>query len=280
MYMLRVKIDSWGRFTFALLVFWAVLCLTDGFFSDLAPLNERITLIAVEAGYVVALRGICLLLILVATLSMTALVRRGLIIAPLVWAANCLRFTLTGPYQAMMKYLFFVSELLNSLLLIFIPIVLVILLWWALGNLDPQLRIGRLVVPGLWGGLVVAVSAGNFFVWHWSHTFGMNLTPPQYSLLLMLTGLGLTALIARHRPWKALLLYFLGLLVPAGFPMALLGWYEGLGLYLTILLPFAHGGFFSVWLELMLMLTGPILLVLVVSQYRNWKRGDRLIEII
>jgi hypothetical protein len=280
MYMLRKKIDSWGRFTFSLLVFWAVLCLSNGFFSDLARLNGRLTLAAVESGYIAAMRGIFLLLILAATLSMTALVRRGLIIVPLVWAANCLRFSLAGSYQAMLKYIFFVSELLNLLLLIFLPIVLVILLWWSLDNLDPSLQAGKLAVPGLWALLVVTVSAGNYFVWHWSHSFGIDLTPPHYSLLLLLTGLGLAVLLTRHRPWEALLLYFLGLLLPAVIPMALLGWYDGLGIYLTILLPFAHGGFFSVWLELMLLLAGPILLVLVLSQYYNWKRGQKLIEII
>ncbi|MDD4658463.1 MAG: hypothetical protein PHW26_05455 [Eubacteriales bacterium] len=278
--MLQKKIDSWARFVFALLVFWAVLCLTQVFFACAAKFNAVLTVRAVQAGYITALRGICLLLVLGAALSMTALLRRGLIVVPLVWALTFLRFALTGPWTEMLKNVFFVSELLNLLLIILFPIFLALLLWQALDYLDPQLQAGRLVLPGLWTNLALAVFAGNFFVWHWSQSLGRGLWPAAFSLIYLLTGLGLAVLTARQRPWIALRLYFFGLLAPLALTMVLLGWYEGLTLFLTMLLPFAQGGFFSIWLELMLMFAAPILLILIVNQFYAWRRGGRLIEII
>lgn len=278
--MLRKKIDSWARFCFALLVFWAVLCLTQAFFTCAAKFNAVLTERAVQAGYITALRGICLLLVLAATLSMTALLRRGLIIAPLVWALNFLRFALTGPWTEMLKNVLFVSELLNLLFLILIPIFLALLLWQALEHLDPHLRAGRLVFPGLWANLALAAFAGNFFVWHWSQILGRGLWPAGFSLIYLLTGLSLAVGIARHSPWTAAFLYFSGLLAPLAIAVFSLGWYEGFNLFLTVLLPYAQGGFSSIWLELMLMLAAPILLILIVSQYYAWRRGRQLIEII
>ena len=278
--MLQRKIDSWTSFGFALVVFWAVLCLTQCFFVCAAQFNAVLTVRAVQTGYITALRGMCLLLALAAVLSMTALLRRGLIIAPLVWAAHILRFALTGPWTVMMKNILFVSELLNLLLFILSPIFLALLLWQALEHLDPQLKAGRLVLPGLWANLATAVFAGSFFVWHWSQTLGLGLWPTAFPLIFLLAGLVLAVLRAKENPWAALRLYFSGLLVPLAISMFYLSWYDGLNLFLTILLPFAQGGLFSIWLELMLMIGAPILLVLIVNQYYAWRRDGQLIELI
>lgn len=278
--MLRKKVDSWTRMGFALIVFWAVMCATELFFICLARLNTALTARVAQIGYITALRGVCLLLALAAMLSMTALLRRGLIISPLIWVAHVLRFALAGPWKDMMKNLFFVSELYNLLLVLLAPALLALLLWRSLEGLDPQLDAGRLVLPGLWAILVLAVSAGNLFVYYWSPSFDLGLWPAGFAKILLLVGLLMTAYGGIKHPWISLALYFSGFLIPLAILVAISGWYDGLNLFLTILLPFARGGFFCIWLELMLLMAAPILLSLAMNQLFAWRRGKQLLEII
>ena len=265
---------------FALIVFWAVLCATELFFVCLAGFNTVLTARVAQIGYITALRGVCLLLALAAVLSMTALLRRGLIIAPLIWVAHILRFAMAGPWTNMMKNLFFVSELYNFLLVILSPPLLALLLWRSIEGLDPKLDTGRLILPGLWTILVLAVSAGNLFVFYWSPSFGLELWPAGFTKILLLVGLVMTAFGGREHPWKSLALYFSGMLVPLAMSMAIWGCYDGLNLFLTILLPFARGGFFGIWLDLMLLTVAPILLTLAFNQLFAWRRGKQMLEII
>ena len=265
---------------FALIVFWAVLCATELYFGCLAGFNTALTARVAQIGYITALRGVCLLLALVAVLSMTALLRRGLVIAPLIWVAHILRFALAGPWQDMMKNLLFVSELYNLLLVLLAPALLALLLWRSLEGLDLKQDPGRLVLPGLWAITVLAVSAGSLFVFYWSPSFGLDMWPAGFAKILLLVGLVMTAFGGKEHPWISLALYFSGFLIPLAIAMAILGWYDGLNLFLTILLPFARGGFFGIWLELMLLTAAPILLSLASNQLFAWRRGKHLLEIV
>lgn len=278
--MLRNKIDSWKKFGFALLIFWATLCIAQGFFAAVASFGAVLSEKAVQAGYIVALRGICLLLILTATFTMTALLRRGLLVAPLVWALAVLRFTLAPPGLVQLRNLLFVSDVYNLLLLILAPIIFALLLWQAFERLDPGLTLGKFILPGLWLLLTATVQGSNYFVWRWSAVFDVGVWPPPFSLVYFLAGLCVVLMLALRRPWAASLAYYMGLLIPIVAAVSILGWYEGLGLSLVMALPFAKGLFFGIWLELLLVATAPILLLLMARQYFAWRQGRPLIKLI
>ena len=277
--MFKNKIDNWTQFCTALIIFWAILSLTQIFFGDVAILNRVLTERAVQAGYIVSFRGFCLLLILAAVFSMTALLRRGLIIAPLVWALNFLRFALPGPWPDMVKNILFVSPLFNLLVLILVPIFLSLFLWLSLDYLDPRLKGGKYLLPILWPSLAALVFSGNLFLWHWSEAWGGGQFP-RFSLAYLLTGFALVLLTAWKDSRPALLAYYLGQLIPLSIAVILLGWYDGLNVFLATLLPFAPGASLGIWLELMLMITGPLLLALSASQYYAWRRKEELVDLI
>src|SRR5690606_39123346 len=105
--------DNWKRFCFALAVFWVLLCLADLILGDIAVFNTRLTDVAVGRGYIAAVRGLLLLLVLAVTATMTALLRRGLIIAPLLWTAQLVRLALLPQGKEMVRNLVFVAPGLN-----------------------------------------------------------------------------------------------------------------------------------------------------------------------
>lgn len=278
--MLRNRIDSWLRFSLILLTFWAVLWVAQSFFGAVAGFDTALTERAVQTGYIVSLRGISLLLVLIAAFVMAALLRRGLLIAPLVWILVILRFSLGSAGLSPMKNLLFVSNLYNLLLLILVPIILAILLWQALERLDPEFNLGRFAMPGLWVLFVVLIQGGNYFVWRWSNLLAAGSWSPSFSLIYVLFGLSLFLFTAGHNTWQAPLAYYGGLLMPLGVLISYFGWYEGLNLFLAMSLPFAGSGFFNIWLELMIVVALPLILMVAIKQFLNWRRGRPLIRLL
>lgn len=277
--MLKRKIDSWQNFCIALLVFWGILGLAEIFFTGLAGLNMRLTAAAAQAGYLSAMRGVCLLFALAAALAMAALLRRGLILAPLIWVLYCLRFTLAGPWREMMKNVLFVSGLFNLLVLLLTPVVLGLLLWLALEYLDPQLWAGRLLFPGLWTFLALTVFAGSYFSWHWSQALGLGWRPWGFPLLYLILGFLLAPLVSGKSPWPSSAAYLLGIALPPGVLFLAGGWSGGPETLLALFLPFSGTQFAAVWLELLLMIAAPPLAALLANQYYTWRRGGELIKL-
>jgi len=272
--------DNWKRFCFALAVFWVLLCLADLILGDIAVFNTRLTDVAVGRGYIAAVRGLLLLLVLAVTATMTALLRRGLIIAPLLWTAQLVRLALLPQGKEMVRNLVFVAPGLNWAVLILIPVALSLLLWQSLAALDARGKMLPLVYPGLWVLLTGLAVAGNLFLWHWSMHFALTLWPAGYSIGLYVAGALLLALGAEERPVTSLALFFAGLFLPVAACVALWGGYDGLHLAILALLPWGNGGVWLVWLELMAITALPGLLVLAIHQFGAWRRGRKLMEIL
>jgi hypothetical protein len=265
---------------FALMIFWVVLGFTDLLLTDIASFNAHLDIAMVQQGYMTSLRGLLLLLILLAVLTMTALLRRGLVIAPLIWAAQLLRVAFSGQWHDMVSRLLFVSDSLNLALIVIGPALIALLLWQGLELADPEGSTGSLVIPGLWLLLTVLVPAGNWFVWHWSRQFGIGVWPSGYGIILFLLGFIILMVGARERPLASLCLVFLGHITPIALCMALWGWYDGLGLGLMLFLPLATAEFGSIWLELMAVFVFPLLLVLGLNQLIAWRQGEPFLELI
>lgn len=271
--------DSWLRFAFALAVFWAILAFTDLFLTDVAAFNLSINSVVVRQGYITALRGFFLALVLVLTLVITALMRRGLIIAPLVWVLQLARVALTGPWRDMFKNLLFVSEILNLFVFMLAPVILALLLWQGLERLDAEMSLG-LLVPSQWLLLTSMVSAGNMFVWNWSQKFSLDLWPTGYGIIILISGFVLLGVWAGVRPWASIGMFFAGLVLPSIAYMVIWGGYDGLSLALLSLLPWGRGEVVQIWLELMALTAFPLLLATGVNQALRWRRGDKLLEIL
>lgn len=277
--MLLKRPDNWLRMGFALVVFWAVLVFAEIILADVAEFNSRLSCIAVRQGYIASMRGIFLLLALTAVLAMTALLRRGFILAPVIWAAQIGRIALGGQWELMLKNLLFVSEILNLVMLALLPVLLSLLLWKSLEHLDGEIKLGRLAIPGLWIFLAVLVSAGNLFVLHWLPQFGLQVGFPGYGLILTVTGTVLLSFGAVGRPVQALVLFFAGLSLPTLVYMIVWGWYDGLELALISLVPVSGNDFLYTWLGLMAMTAMPLLLVLAIDQVFAWRQGKKIMEI-
>lgn len=269
--------ESWLRFGFALTVFWATLCFADLLLSDAAIFNASLTGVAVAQGYISALRGLFLLLLLAVILTMAALLRRGLIIAPLIWIVQVGRLSYFGPWQDMVENLFFVSPTLNLVALVVLPPLISLLFWYGLELIDPKACLGKGLLPGLWLVLTLLVSAGNLFTWYWSLEFGLAVWPGGYGVAMMLAGVVLLTLTAGLHPWGSLAIFFGGLIVPTLACTAIWGSYDGLGLALLSFLPWCGEGPMQIWLGLMVIFGLPLLLVLAVNQYYTWRKGGKLL---
>jgi hypothetical protein len=271
--------DSWWRLCFALVIFWAVLCFADLLLGDVTAFNANLNRLAVARGYITALRGLMLLVLLTAALVMAALLRRGFIIAPLIWLAQVGRIAYTLPWQEAVKNLLFVSPALNLAAFSVLPVLLALLIWQALERIDPRARLG-VILPGLWLLLVLLSAAGNLFTWHWSGQLHTGAWPGGYGAIAALTGAVLLVLAAGRYPWGSLALFFGGLLMPAAICMAIWGGYDGLCLALLALLPWCPANTWEAWLGLMALVGLPLLLVTAVHQVLAWRRGAKLLEII
>lgn len=273
------KPSSWSRLILALILFWAILCFTDLLMGDLTAFNAGLNSVVVAQGYLSALRGLALLLLLTAALVMAALLRRGFILAPLIWLVQVGRLAYSLPWQDMVRNLLFVSPALNLALLLILP-VLVALLWWqALECIDPPVTLGPLL-PSLWMLLALLGFAGSLFTWHWSQAFYLEIWPGGYGAVVVMTGTALLLLTAVRHPWAGLALFFGGLLLPGIACVAIWGGYNGICLAFLCLLPWGGGSAMEIWVGLMTSLGLPLLVVTVVNQFFAWRRGDKFIEII
>ena len=277
--LLRRKVDSWPRFYLALLIFLAVCALALIFLNTAARFNPVLTEEGVGAGYISSLRGTCLLLVTAGALSMAALLRRGLVLAPLLWLSALLPGVVTGAWTEGTRYLLFVSPLYNLILLALAPILLALLLWLGLARLDPETRVGRLV-PGLWAALALSVYACNYFAWRWSLTLGCWTWPSGFTLVYLAGSLIYIAGTAARAPRPALFSYYLGFLGPLGANMLLLGGYRGFYAFLLFSQPLAGSNPFVLWLGLMLLGVAPALLALALNQFISWRRGKKLIALV
>jgi len=278
--LLTKKLDSWLRLGFALVVFWAILGFTEMILADIAVFNASLDSTVVRLGYITAVRGILLLLALVAVVAMTSLLRRGLIIAPLVWIAQILRLSMSGVGLDMVKNMFFVSDILNLVLLMVGPALLSVLLWQSLDHIDGDVSLGKGVIPGLWLLLATLVSVGSLFVWHWSMQFGLVVWPSGYGLIFLIVGMVIFALGSSNRPGASLVLFFSGLLLPSIFYMVIWGWYDGINLAIISFLPLGNGDFLVTWVEMVVLAALPFLLVLGFNQFSAWRKGENLLKII
>lgn len=274
------KPDNWLRLGFTLLVFWVVLILFELILSMLAQFNLELNSTVARLGYITSMRGLLLLFTLVTVAVMTALLRRGLVIAPALWLAQLVRLTWFGPGFAGYKNIIFVSDWLNFIVLLLVPILLALLLWQSMERFDSGISLGKLVVPGLWILLVALTSVSSLFVWHWSGQFSGISTPNGYGLILIVVGAVVILMGAARHPVLSLLMFFSGLSVPAIMYMGIWGWYEGFTLAIVSFLPFGSTELMQSWLELMLLIVLPLLLTMVVHQYSAWRRGEKLMEII
>jgi len=277
--MLHGKVDNWPRMVFALLVFWAVLCFSHLIFSDIAAINPALTAASVQQGYFATLRGLLLLLSLLAVGSIIALLRRGLLIAPLVWVAQILRLAWFEPGLDMVRNILFVSDALNLAVLALAPVLISILLWQGLERLDPHKELGFMIFPGFWLTLVILSSAGSLFVWHWSQQLGLGLWTTKYGLVL-LPGLAILANWAGRRPWLSLVLLFSGWLLPGGLYVVFWGWHHGLALFLMTLLPWTGDSMLGTWVALMSITALPVLASLGMNQFIRWRKGKKLLQLI
>lgn len=246
----------------------------------LAQFNLELNSTVARLGYITSMRGLLLLFTLVTVVVMTALLRRGLVIAPAIWIAQLVRLTWFGPGLAGYRNIIFVSDWLNFIVLILVPILLSLLLWQSMERFDSEIKLGKLVVPGLWTLLVSLTSASSFFVWHWSGHFSGIAAPNGYGLVLIVVGGVVILMGAARHPGLSLLMFYAGLAVPALMYMAVWGWYDGFALAIVSFLPFGSTEFMFSWLELMLLIVLPLLLNMAVHQYSAWRRGEKLMEII
>lgn len=276
MTLLTNKIDSWVRFGFVLVVFWAILCFTDMLLTDIAAFNSLLDGM-VQKGYVTGLRGIMLFLVFAAAIIMTALLRRGLVIAPIIWIAQVIRICITVNFSILFNNLF-LSPGLSIFLLMVVPVLLAVTLWKGLDLLDSSLEVGVTVIPGLWLLLTALISTGSYFVWHWSGRFSVGLWPSGYGLIVLVIGLMLL-IIGAKRPGASFTLFFSGLMVPSLVYILIWGLYDGLALALISFLPFGQGSFVGVWLELMLLTALPLLLLIGANQFLAWRKGEELLRI-
>lgn len=274
------KPDNWLRLGFTLAVFLSVLCIMDLFLTDVADFNLALNSTVVRQGYITAMRAMFLLISVVGVGSMTALLRRGFIVAPAVWAAQLVRLVLSGPGLNMVKNLIFVSEWLNLVAFILLPILFSLLLWQCLEHIDEELSLGKFAVPFHWILLAGLISAASLFSWHWSLQFGLAMPGTGYGLILSLVGMIILVSGAARQPVNNLFMFYSGILVPGAVCMTVWGWYEGLTLALMSILPFSSGEFALVWAELAALIVLPILIVLGLNQLSAWRRGEKLIELI
>lgn len=272
------KPESWLRFCFALVLFWAILCFSDLLMGDLATFNANINNEVVAQGYLSALRGLVLFFIISAALVMATLLRRGFVLAPLIWLLQGGRIAYSLSWQDMVSNLLFVAPVLNLFIFIVLPILLALLFWQALERIDPQVNFGPFL-PSLWLLLAICGAAGSLFTWHWSLSLSLDLWPGGYGAITAITGAIFLVLTADRHPWTGLVLFFGGLLLPSIACVAIWGVYDGLSLAFLSLLPWS-GGDAVVWLGLMALTGGPLLLVTAVNQFFAWRRGSKLIEII
>jgi len=265
---------------FALIVYWSVLAFTEMIVVDTAAFSANLTSTSVQQGYLTTLRGLLLLLIFVAVGAMTAFLRRGLVIAPLIWIAQVLRIAFVRGGPTLWRNMLFVSDLLNLVLFLLLPVVLALILWQSLDYIDVPLGFGGIAVPALWLLLTALSSAGNLFVWYWSLQLGLGVWPSGYGLIPLVAGLIFFIFSAGERPRACLGLFFSGYLLPAFVCTVIWGWYDGLGLALLSFMPWGNGGLFIIWLGLMALVALPLLVALVLNQFSAWHQGKDLLEII
>lgn len=265
---------------FALIVYWSVLAFTEMIVVDTAAFSANLTSTSVQQGYLTTLRGLLLLLIFVAVGAMTALLRRGLVIAPLIWIAQVLRIAFVRGGPTLWRNMLFVSDLLNLVLFLLLPVVLALILWQSLDYIDVPLGFGGIAVPALWLLLTALSSAGNLFVWYWSLQLGLGVWPSGYGLIPLVAGLIFFIFSAGERPRACLGLFFSGYLLPAFVCTVIWGWYDGLGLALLSFMPWGNGGLFIIWLGLMALVALPLLVALVLNQFSARHQGKDLLEII
>lgn len=273
------KPDNWLRLCFALAVFWGILCFTELLLGDFAAFNSNLNRLAVARGYLSSLRGLALLVLIAVALVMAALLRRGFIIAPLIWLVQVGRCAFLLPWQETVRNLLFVSPALNLAVFLVLPVLLSLLIWQALERLDPRASLS-VALPGLWPLLAVLSAAGNLFSWHWSGQLNVEVWSGGYGAVAALTGAAFLVLTAGRHPLASLALFFGGLLLPVAACMVIWGGYDGLCLALLSLLPWSVATTFETWLGLMVLIGLPLVLVTAVNQVWAWRRGAKLLEII
>ncbi|MTI94371.1 MAG: hypothetical protein FH749_02630 [Firmicutes bacterium] len=279
------SVTDWTRLGYALVAFIAVLMYLELFLPGVAQFNSHLEQTHAQVGYIAAIRGQALLLWVLAALAMVSLFRVGVPIGPVAWIVQLARlgYLHADPWYEVGNSLFFVSPGLNFLLMALVPPALSFVIWWSFGQLARG-RLARVLdlctIPGLWLTIVLLVSVGNLFFWHWSPIFAVNLWPTALGVVLLVAGLPLVTLGSVMRPVTALLVYWAGLLFPVLLGWTFWGVYDGTFIGLLTLLPaLGTQSFGMVWLELVLLFAVPLLAVVLLWQVRNWRQGKKFLQI-
>jgi hypothetical protein len=265
-------------------MFLAILTASALILSRLSHLGALAGEEHIQAGYLAAARAQLLMIGLAVALGLVPLLYQGLFPALALWPMLLLGigFFLPGPVFLVANSRLFVAPLLNFTLLLLLPLLAALALYWSAKEFRQFQLVRRFfqfaLAPSLWLLVVVVTVSGNLFFWHWSSWFAQD-----YSVGLgwVLLGGALPLFITggKRQPIFALLCYWLGLLLPLGLFWLIWDNPDAALTALTMLLPGFGRGFLLVWLELLLVFALPVLIVLGVNQWFAWKQGSNFIEL-
>ncbi len=273
------------RLFFSFVILVALLILTRLLLPVIADFNNSLTETQIQSGYVAAMQGMFLLLWLFAGAVLAVLLSQGVPVAPLIWIVNSLHisYSYDGYWYAAGDSLMFFSNQLNVLLMLLVPPVIGVAWWWAARQLAYWKRLAgfarKLQPLFVWYFLMLVAVVANWFLWHWSPAFSSGNWPNPLPWVALVPGVLLLVSYALNNPWRATLVFWIGLMLPVVVQVISHGVYDGLLLGFVLLLPTVGHGFPALWAELFLLAATPLLLALIVNQAWLWWNDRPLLEL-
>ena len=280
-----LKQKQWLELGFCLVVLVALLVLTRMLLPMIADYNNNLTESHVQSGYVAAMQALFLLLWLFAGFVLSVLLSRGVPVAPLMWIVNILHISYAygESWHAVGDSLMFFSTQVNVLLMLLVPPLVGAAWWWAAGQLGHWQALSRMArklqLAALWCSLMLMVVAANWFFWHWSPDFFSGNWPNPLIWVGLVPGVLLLLGSALANPWRAMAVFWAGLMLPLLVQVVIHGLYDGMLLGLLLLLPVTGQEFSGLWMALLILLAGLPLLAVAVNQAWLWWNDESLLEL-